>query len=203
MSCEEMCDCKIRRLKFTEREDVRLKTLIETLGTGDWKTIASHMSGRTARQCRDRWKNYLSPHMEVREWTPEEDKLLLQKLKEIGGRWTMLASFFPGRSGIAVRNRCCKLSRQKNADPILEMVLFMEARKRLKADVDDVRELVDCCEDDPKKLPSCASVIMSTDSTRIYPIFKNGAAGSPRFIPQYLLTQPPLKVLPPAVVMDC
>lgn len=44
-----------KRLPFTADEDEKLKTLIKKYGKEDWKMIASEMSDRTSRECRDRW----------------------------------------------------------------------------------------------------------------------------------------------------
>lgn len=191
---------KIHRLKFTASEDQRLREVVHAVGTSDWKLVSLHMSGRTARQCRDRWNNYLCPDIRRSQWTEDEEELLIRKMREIGGRWSILAHLFPGRSGIAIRNHCCKLARRKDADPILDEILFEESRKRIKIDVDDVRDLLGHINEQPEKLPSCVSMMLSADSTKIFPIFKRDTQAWPAFFGEFRPTQPPLKILPPDIL---
>ncbi|KAK8864856.1 hypothetical protein M9Y10_010383 [Tritrichomonas musculus] len=106
---------KNHRLKFTETEDNLLRLVVSKTGTDDWQLVASWMGCRTARQCRDRWKHYLSPMTNTNEWTPAEDQLLVENYKLLGSHWGALASLFPGRTSVGVRNRCCKLLKMKES----------------------------------------------------------------------------------------
>jgi hypothetical protein len=63
------------------------------------------MPGRTARQCRDRWTNYLAPAISFEPWRPEEDSLIVHKVNEIGTKWATIAKFTHGRTGNALKNR--------------------------------------------------------------------------------------------------
>jgi hypothetical protein len=47
------------RSKFGPHEDVALVDLVCRYGVNCWQQIATHMPGRDARQCRDRWNHYL------------------------------------------------------------------------------------------------------------------------------------------------
>lgn len=98
---------------FTTEEDNCLIQLVNEYGTQNWSFIASKMETRNARQCRERWKNYLAPEISNEPWTSEEDQMLLDKHKEFGNRWTEISIFFPGRSGVNVRNRFSLLERQE------------------------------------------------------------------------------------------
>ncbi|KAH0794772.1 Myb-like DNA-binding domain containing protein [Histomonas meleagridis] len=102
---------KGHRNKFNEIEDKLLVLLVSKYGVDNWQTIASKMGNRTSRQCRDRWNHYLSPNINVSEWTKEEDRILLDNYHLIGSRWGSLAMLFPGRTSVGVRNRCFKLLR--------------------------------------------------------------------------------------------
>jgi hypothetical protein len=67
---------------------------------------ASRIPGRNDEQVAKRWKDVLSPDLSLdTPWTPEEDLLLLNLFKEIGPKWTPMSDHFPGRNGIACRNR--------------------------------------------------------------------------------------------------
>jgi hypothetical protein len=93
-----------RREKFVPEEDARLRQLVSVYGTNSWEVVAAGVPGRNARQCRERWKHYLSSETQT-PWTEEEDRQLYLRMEQIGPRWTILASFFPGRTDIQIKNR--------------------------------------------------------------------------------------------------
>jgi hypothetical protein len=99
--------------KFTLAEDEQLRTLVESIGTNDWCEIAKRMVGRNARQCKERWMNYLSPTLNTAAWTRDEDFLLIQKYTEFGSRWTQIANFFPNRTDSMLKNRFKRLQRRE------------------------------------------------------------------------------------------
>lgn len=48
--------------RWSEDEHKKLEKLVQTYGTDrNWSTIAGHLSGRTGKQCRERWLNHLRP----------------------------------------------------------------------------------------------------------------------------------------------
>jgi hypothetical protein len=47
-------------------------------------------NGRAPRRYRERWYNYLSPHVEKREWTSEEEERLISLVQEWGPKWTKI-----------------------------------------------------------------------------------------------------------------
>ena len=93
------------RDKFTQEEDMKLKWLVSITGTKNWKFIAQEMGTKNVRQCRDRWKNYLNPSLNLGDWSLEEDMIIFNKFKELGPRWKIIAKFLRGRSPNSVRNR--------------------------------------------------------------------------------------------------
>lgn len=101
------------RIPFKPDEDELLKKLVEEFGDKDWSIIASHMNGRTIRQCRERWQNNLSSTVVKSKWTREEDKILRIKYNEFGPKWKLLEEFFPGRTSYNIRNRWNGLTRTK------------------------------------------------------------------------------------------
>jgi hypothetical protein len=101
------------KTKFSPDEDTVLTVAVQQLGTSDWQRIAEAVSGRNARQCRDRWLNYLSPDVGNGPWTSEDDQLLLSKYEQFGPAWRRIASFFePGRTEINVKSRWLRIQRQ-------------------------------------------------------------------------------------------
>ncbi|KAK8864848.1 hypothetical protein M9Y10_010375 [Tritrichomonas musculus] len=98
---------------FTPTEDQVILSLAKPDGENDWCKISKSLKHRTARQCRDRWNNYLDPNLNRNEWTNEEDELLLKLFNEKGPQWRSFTVVLNGRSINDVRNRCFKLIRKK------------------------------------------------------------------------------------------
>ena len=96
---------KHKKNKFSKEEDKKLMAIVDKLGAKRWKVIASFIEGRSARQCRDRYTNYLKPDLVFDRWTPEEDSLLIQKYTELGPKWSTICKFFHGRSSSSLKNR--------------------------------------------------------------------------------------------------
>lgn len=111
--------------KFTEEEDQALKDLVEEHGTNDWLTIASAMPRRNARQCRDRWMNYLQPDLDTSQWTAAEDARLLDLHSQLGSRWVQITRAFPNRTDTMIKNRFHVLQRRKQRQ--LPCVIQQEA----------------------------------------------------------------------------
>jgi hypothetical protein len=110
---------------FSPQEDADLTRLVHALGDANWVHVAQHMApGFTARQCRERWRNYLDPRLGREPWTEAEDARLIEEFHRLGTRWTMIAEQFPGRSGNTIRNRYFLLQRKtekKTRDPPREV----------------------------------------------------------------------------------
>jgi hypothetical protein len=98
----------LTRKRFTEEEDNRLREIVRTRGESNWVDIAVDMPGRTGRQCRDRFKNYLTDDVTADAWTPNEDAFLLREFRRLGPRWSLIAARLKGRSPIHVKNRWYK-----------------------------------------------------------------------------------------------
>ncbi|KAK8896084.1 hypothetical protein M9Y10_013975 [Tritrichomonas musculus] len=93
------------RKPFTPEEDAQLVELVSSQQFPNWKTIASVIKGRTARQCRERWSEYLNPSIKFEPWTTSEDTLLVQMVQLYGNKWTFISKMFNGRTGNDVKNR--------------------------------------------------------------------------------------------------
>ena len=99
--------------KFSASEDSYLAYLVSIHGPNDWKKIAWNMTGRTVRQCRERWKYYLEPNINRKGWTSEEDELLVEKYREFGPKWAQITAFFENRTDIDLKNRYHKIERSR------------------------------------------------------------------------------------------
>lgn len=105
---------KITRMKFTPKEDEELIGLVSLYGDQNWVKISEEISKknqntnklvRTARQCKERYVNYLNPNLDNKEWTREEDECLLLNLLTTKHNFKTIKNIFPQRSEIAIRNR--------------------------------------------------------------------------------------------------
>ena len=111
---EEYKTKRSKRQMFSVDEDKILAEQVKKHGERDWSIIATKLPGRTARQCRERFKNYLSPNVTHSPWKIEEDNLLRKLVQEFGPKWTKLAEYFPKRTDVLIKNRWSKLHRQDN-----------------------------------------------------------------------------------------
>ncbi|OHT10934.1 hypothetical protein TRFO_19630 [Tritrichomonas foetus] len=125
------------RQTFTKEEDTYLKFLVMKHGATDWNLIASMMGSRTSRQCRERYRNYLAPTVNVSKWSNEEDTLLLSKYNEFGSRWTIIARFFNSRTVVNVKNRCNFLLSQNTKESEKDQTNESKKDKNLKKDLEN------------------------------------------------------------------
>jgi hypothetical protein len=90
---------------WTKHEDDLLAHAVAHLGPTKWIDVAKFVPSRTAKQCRERWYNRLSPALKKVPFEAWEDQVIVEKQKELGNRWALIAQSLPGRSAGAVKNR--------------------------------------------------------------------------------------------------
>jgi hypothetical protein len=100
--------------KFSADEDEQLRSAVSRLGTQDWMAIANCIPGKSLRQCKDRWTNYLMPCLNTESWTEEDDSRLLQCQASLGNKWVKIARFFVNRTDAMIKNRFEQLQRKAN-----------------------------------------------------------------------------------------
>ena len=61
---------------WTEEEDKQLVRLVAQYGAKRWSYIATFLSGRIGKQCRERYLNHLDPSLNKETWSPEEDQVI-------------------------------------------------------------------------------------------------------------------------------
>ena len=99
---------KIKRNRFTEEEDNKLRDLHQQYGS-NWELIAELMPGRNERQCRERFNKYLEKQV---SFTPEEDTLL-SNLFEKFHNYKKIVKYFHGRTAyqLAMHHKALKSSK--------------------------------------------------------------------------------------------
>lgn len=72
-----------------------------------WSDLAPQLPGRTGKQIRDRWVNYLNPAINHLPFSREDDLLLWNGHKELGKRWVEISvkKFNSTRSENHIKNR--------------------------------------------------------------------------------------------------
>ena len=98
-------DFKEKR-KWTAEEDMRLAALVDTFKGKNWKKVAEGLDGRTDVQCLHRWQKVLNPELVKGPWSKEEDDTVMHLVHKYGPKkWSLIASFLPGRIGKQCRER--------------------------------------------------------------------------------------------------
>lgn len=141
-----------------------LKCLINELGTNNWQAIARLMPNRNAKQCRDRYNNYLTDNHRTGPWTEIEDRIILMKYMEIGPKWVEISTFIPGRSGNDVKNRWYKHIIRKQMSATSSQITNQEPVQQMKNSLpqSEAVTVVDRVER-MRKMYSVANLLVSAD----------------------------------------
>ena len=117
-----------KRKFFTQYEDQLLTVAVEIHNQTSWNDIAQCVPGKTPKQCRDRWVNYLRPTLKFGPWTAQEDQLLLSIVNKNGTHWSNMKKFFPNRSTNALKNRWNWLIKNQ-----MKLLPFLSAKNNLNS----------------------------------------------------------------------
>ena len=91
--------------QWTKEEDEKLLLAIQSFGLYQWNLISEVLQKRTPKQCKERYYNHFDPSIVKKPWTKEEDKILLEKRKIMGNKWSEMKKFLPGRTANSIKNR--------------------------------------------------------------------------------------------------
>ncbi|KFK34239.1 hypothetical protein AALP_AA5G119300 [Arabis alpina] len=101
------CDkANVKKGPWSPEEDGKLKSYIETSGTGGNWIALPHKIGlkRCGKSCRLRWLNYLRPNIKHGGFSEEEENIICNLYLTIGSRWSIIAAQLPGRTDNDIKN---------------------------------------------------------------------------------------------------
>eukprot|EP00826_Nyctotherus_ovalis_P001351 TRINITY_DN10202_c0_g1_i11.p1 TRINITY_DN10202_c0_g1~~TRINITY_DN10202_c0_g1_i11.p1 ORF type:complete len:152 (+),score=32.42 TRINITY_DN10202_c0_g1_i11:224-679(+) len=116
------------RCVWTKQEDEALDTAVKLYKSKGWSCVAAYVNDflpkdsppKNSNQCRERWSNQLNPEVCLGSLSKSEITLVFSLHKQLGNRWSSIASRLSGRTDNVVKNwflcklrklaRCIKLS---------------------------------------------------------------------------------------------
>ncbi|CAM9544074.1 unnamed protein product [Discosporangium mesarthrocarpum] len=98
--------------QWSAEEDEQLVKLVGQ-GFKNWGALSENLSGRTSKQCRERWCHHLDPSIIRGEWTGEEDDIIMTMHQKIGNKWSSMAPHLVGRTENAIKTRWKALDRSQ------------------------------------------------------------------------------------------
>ena len=103
----------IGRNAWNRNEDAALEKAVCEMGQ-NWTLVAKAITGKTNKQCRDRFKNYVNPALNKSPYTEAEDAFIMASANS-GHGWANISDSLDGRTDAHVKLRFHQLSRASKA----------------------------------------------------------------------------------------
>ena len=133
-----------KRRSWDRPQDNELLNCIIELGPRSWEDLAVKISGRTGKQCRERWINQLNPLVKKVAYTKEENWLLLiQNIKQ-HNTWAKIASHLPGRTDNSIKNQWNVVFKGRTDIPMQQLEKYIQKVAQLDgiSDVEAARPMI-------------------------------------------------------------
>lgn len=103
----------LRKRAWNDEEDNKLIELVKKHGPFKWSFIASQMTERVGKQCRERWHNHLNPRIKKEGWTEAEEWNLYLTHQLMGNKWADISKSIMGRTDNSIKNHWNSTMRKK------------------------------------------------------------------------------------------
>ncbi len=125
-----------KRIKktFSPSDDERLSELVAQFKSTqkgkriNWSAIARNMQDYSAKQCKERWENFLKPELE-QPFNEEEGRVIIDGFNNYGADWNRISKTLEGRSPNEVKDKYLKI----RADGNFEKFSVKEYSNRFKS----------------------------------------------------------------------